>query len=126
MKNEKLRVSDFRPQLVCLDLSDCEFQDQQVLMNALSTLPHLRTLVLEGNPLTLASCYPGFTVESLPQLSYLDGSWVSPEERQCFRGLAKMSGETLELSICISESSECGRLPLSYLLSMQLCHFLHI
>ncbi|XP_030272338.1 leucine-rich repeat-containing protein 43 isoform X2 [Sparus aurata] len=79
------------PQLVCLDLSDCEFQDQQVLMNALSTLPHLRTLVLEGNPLTLASCYPGFTVESLPQLSYLDGSWISPEERQCFRGLAKMS-----------------------------------
>lgn len=100
--NEKWRVSDFRPQLVCLDLSDCEFQDQQVLMNALSTLPHLRTLVLEGNPLTLASCYPGFTVDSLPQLSYLDGSWISPEERQCFRGLAKMSGETMELSISIS------------------------
>ncbi|XP_036954192.1 leucine-rich repeat-containing protein 43-like isoform X1 [Acanthopagrus latus] len=79
------------PQLVCLDLSDCEFQDQQVLMNALRTLPHLRTLVLEGNPFTLASCYPGFTLDSLPQLSYLDGSWISPEERQCFRGLAKMS-----------------------------------
>ncbi|KAF1389194.1 hypothetical protein PFLUV_G00070910 [Perca fluviatilis] len=79
------------PQLVCLDLSDCEFQDQQSLLNALSTLPCLRTLVLEGNPFTLAPCYPGFTVDSLPQLSCLDGSWISPEERRCFRGLAKKS-----------------------------------
>ncbi|XP_078105859.1 leucine-rich repeat-containing protein 43-like [Sander vitreus] len=79
------------PQLVCLDLSDCEFQDQQSLLKALSTLPCLRTLVLEGNPFTLAPCYPGFTVDSLPRLSCLDGSWISPEERHCFRGLAKKS-----------------------------------
>ncbi|XP_032372974.1 leucine-rich repeat-containing protein 43 isoform X2 [Etheostoma spectabile] len=79
------------PQLVCLDLSDCEFQDQQSLLKALSTLPCLRTLVLEGNPFTLAPCYPGFTVDSLPQLSCLDASWISPEERHCFRGLAKKS-----------------------------------
>ncbi|XP_070689491.1 leucine-rich repeat-containing protein 43-like [Pempheris klunzingeri] len=80
------------PQLVCLDLSDCEFQDQRALLNALSTLPCLRTLVLEGNPFTLASCYPGFTVDSLPQLSCLDASWISPEERHCFRDLTKMNG----------------------------------
>ncbi|XP_051278476.1 leucine-rich repeat-containing protein 43-like isoform X2 [Dicentrarchus labrax] len=80
------------PLLVCLDLSDCEFQDQQTLLNALSTLPCLRTLVLEGNPFILACCYPGFTVDSLPQLSCLDASWISPEERHCFRGMAKMSG----------------------------------
>ncbi|KAM9360668.1 leucine-rich repeat-containing protein 43-like [Symphorus nematophorus] len=79
------------PQLVCLDLSDCEFQNQQALLNTLSTLPCLRTLLLEGNPFTLASCYPGFTVDSLPQLSCLDASWISPEERRAFRGLAKMS-----------------------------------
>ncbi|XP_035514109.1 leucine-rich repeat-containing protein 43-like [Morone saxatilis] len=79
------------PLLVCLDLSDCEFQDQQALLNALSTLPCLRTLVLEGNPFILACCYPGFTVDSLPQLSCLDASWISPEERHCFRGMAKMS-----------------------------------
>ncbi|XP_070759923.1 leucine-rich repeat-containing protein 43-like [Enoplosus armatus] len=79
------------PQLVCLDLSDCGFQDQQALLNALSTLPYLRTLVLEGNPFTLASCYPGFTVDSLPQLTCLDASWISPEERHCCRGLAKMT-----------------------------------
>ncbi|KAM7416689.1 hypothetical protein PAMA_018649 [Pampus argenteus] len=77
--------------LVCLDLSDCEFQAQQTLLNALSTLPCLRTLVLEGNPLTLVPSYPGFTVDSLPQLSCLDASWISPEERHRFRGMAKMS-----------------------------------
>ncbi|XP_045889677.1 leucine-rich repeat-containing protein 43-like [Micropterus dolomieu] len=79
------------PQLVCLDLRDCEFQDQRALLNALSTLPCLKTLVLEGNPFTLASCYPGFTVDSLPHLTCLDASWISPEERRCFRGLAKMT-----------------------------------
>ncbi|XP_030593899.1 leucine-rich repeat-containing protein 43 isoform X2 [Archocentrus centrarchus] len=79
------------PQLVCLDLSDCEFQDQPALLNALSTLPCLKTLVLEGNPFTLAPSYPGLTVDSLPQLSYLDASWISPDERRHFRGLAQMS-----------------------------------
>lgn len=45
---------------MCLDLGDCEFQDQRALLDGLSTLPRLRTLVLEGNPFTLACCYPGF------------------------------------------------------------------
>uniref|UniRef100_UPI0037E7506E leucine-rich repeat-containing protein 43-like n=1 Tax=Semicossyphus pulcher TaxID=241346 RepID=UPI0037E7506E len=78
------------PQLVCLDLSDCEFEDQRALLDALSTLPCLRTLLLEGNPFTLACCYPGLTVDSLPQLSCLDASWISPEERGRFRGLSRM------------------------------------
>ncbi|KAM3611060.1 uncharacterized protein V6R79_012922 [Siganus canaliculatus] len=78
------------PHLVCLDLDDCEFEDQQTLLDALSTLPCLRTLVLEGNPFTLASSYPGVTVDSLPQLSCLDTSSVSTEDRLSFRGLAKM------------------------------------
>ncbi|XP_074525636.1 leucine-rich repeat-containing protein 43-like isoform X2 [Halichoeres trimaculatus] len=84
------------PQLVCLDLSDCEFQDQWDLLKALSTLPCLRTLVLEGNPFTLASCYPGLTVDSLPQLSCLDSLRISPEERCCFRGLAEMRDLIME------------------------------
>lgn len=83
---------------MCLDLSDCEFQDQRALLNALSTLPCLRTLALEGNPLTLAASYPGFTVDSLQKLSFLDASWISPEERHRFRGLAKMSGEAMDWS----------------------------
>ncbi|XP_033947672.1 leucine-rich repeat-containing protein 43-like [Pseudochaenichthys georgianus] len=79
------------PQLVCMDLSHCEFKDQQALLRAVSTLPCLRTLVLEGNPFTLVPSYPGFTLDSLPLLSCLDASWISPEERLCFRGLAKKS-----------------------------------
>ncbi|XP_037832888.1 leucine-rich repeat-containing protein 43-like [Kryptolebias marmoratus] len=79
------------PQLVCLDLSDCEFLDQRALLGALSTLSCLKTLLLEGNPFTLAPSYPGFTVDSLPQLACLDTSWISAEERHCFRGLASMS-----------------------------------
>ncbi|XP_035809736.2 leucine-rich repeat-containing protein 43 isoform X2 [Amphiprion ocellaris] len=79
------------PQLVCLDLSDCDFQDQKTLLEALSSLPCLKTLVLEGNPFTLAPSYPGFTVDRLPALSCLDASWISPEERHSFRGLAEMS-----------------------------------
>lgn len=73
---------------MCLDLSNCEFEDQQALLGALSTLPSLRTLVLEGNPFTLAPSYPGFTVDTLPRLSCLDTSWISAEERHRFRGFA--------------------------------------
>ncbi|XP_037536008.1 leucine-rich repeat-containing protein 43-like [Nematolebias whitei] len=93
------------PQLVCLDLSDCEFQDQQALLSTLSTLPCLKTLFLFGNPFTLAPSYPGFTVDSLPQLTYLDASWISAEERHAFRGLATMSGLLVNVaSITVSLS----------------------
>ncbi|XP_029915160.1 leucine-rich repeat-containing protein 43-like [Myripristis murdjan] len=78
------------PKLVSLDLSGCDFRDQQALLEALATLPCLRTLLLEGNPFTLALSYPGFTVDSLPWLLYLDASQITPEERHRFRGLAKM------------------------------------
>uniref|UniRef100_A0A3Q2NQ34 Leucine rich repeat containing 43 n=1 Tax=Fundulus heteroclitus TaxID=8078 RepID=A0A3Q2NQ34_FUNHE len=79
------------PKLVCLDLSDCEFQDQRALVTALKSLPCLKTLMLKGNPFTLAPAYPGFTVDSLPQLVCLDFSWISSEERYRFGGLAGMS-----------------------------------
>ncbi|XP_062240976.1 leucine-rich repeat-containing protein 43-like isoform X2 [Platichthys flesus] len=84
------------PQLVCLDLGDCEFEDQRALLSALTTLPCLKTLVLEGNPFTLAHSYPGLTVDTLPQLSCLDHSWITPEERHRFQGLAKLSDVTVD------------------------------
>lgn len=84
----------FRPHLVCLDLGDCEFQDQRALLDALSTLPRLTTLVLEGNPFTLAACYPGFAVDQLPQLFYLDSTWIF--NIAVIRGLAQISGETAD------------------------------
>lgn len=86
---------------MCLDLGDCEFQDQRALLDALSTLPRLRTLVLEGNPFTLASCYPGWALDRLPKLLYLDSACISPQDRDCFRGLAQMSGEAVDAFIPI-------------------------
>ncbi|XP_061133931.1 leucine-rich repeat-containing protein 43-like isoform X5 [Syngnathus typhle] len=80
-----------RPELVCLDLSECDFREQRPLLKALGTLPCLRTLVLEGNPFTLAPSYPGFAVNALPRLSYLDAAWIAPEERHRYRGMANMS-----------------------------------
>ncbi|XP_051924044.1 phosphoserine aminotransferase isoform X2 [Hippocampus zosterae] len=79
------------PELVCLDLSECDFREQRPLLKALGTLPCLRTLVLEGNPFTLAPSYPGFAVDALPRLSYLDAAWIAPEERHRYRGMANMS-----------------------------------
>nr|XP_061800665.1 leucine-rich repeat-containing protein 43-like [Nerophis lumbriciformis] len=78
------------PELVCLDLSECDFGEQRPLLKALGTLPCLRTLVLEGNPFTLAPSYPGFAVDALPRLCYLDAAWIAPEERHRYRGMARM------------------------------------
>ncbi|XP_064153570.1 leucine-rich repeat-containing protein 43-like [Anguilla rostrata] len=78
-----------RPQLVSLDLSWCGFEEQLILVDSLSTLPRLRTLALEGNPLTLAPSYPGFLLDSLPRLLYLDGLRVTPDDRHHFHGLAR-------------------------------------
>uniref|UniRef100_A0A672JQM0 Leucine rich repeat containing 43 n=1 Tax=Salarias fasciatus TaxID=181472 RepID=A0A672JQM0_SALFA len=86
------------PRLVSLDLSDCEFQHQQELLQALSSLPLLKTLVLEGNPLTLTPCYPGLAVDSLPQLSCLDSSWISPEERLLFKGFSEMNDVKVDVA----------------------------
>ncbi|XP_008416777.1 leucine-rich repeat-containing protein 43 isoform X2 [Poecilia reticulata] len=79
------------PRLACLDLSNCNFQEQQYLVAALETLPCLKTLTLKGNPFTMTPSYPGFTVDSLPQLSCLDSSWVTTEDRYNFFGLARIN-----------------------------------
>ncbi|XP_027888826.1 leucine-rich repeat-containing protein 43 [Xiphophorus couchianus] len=79
------------PHLACLDLSNCNFQEQQFLVATLETLPCLKTLTLKGNPFTMTPSYPGFTVDSLPQISCLDSSWLTTEERYNFFGLARMN-----------------------------------
>ncbi|XP_014894488.1 leucine-rich repeat-containing protein 43 isoform X1 [Poecilia latipinna] len=79
------------PCLACLDLSNCNFQEQRLLVATLETLPCLKTLTLKGNPFTMTPSYPGFTVDSLPQLSCLDSSWLTTEERYNFFGLARIN-----------------------------------
>ncbi|KAF7200346.1 leucine-rich repeat-containing protein 43 isoform X1 [Nothobranchius furzeri] len=95
------------PQLVTLELNDCEFEDQQALLNALSSLPSLKMLMLKGNPFTLAPSYPGLAVDCLPQLACLDTLWLFPKERSRFRGLASVRDVTMDVA---SVTVSLGRL----------------
>uniref|UniRef100_A0A7N5KGN2 Leucine rich repeat containing 43 n=1 Tax=Ailuropoda melanoleuca TaxID=9646 RepID=A0A7N5KGN2_AILME len=87
-------TADHWPNLVSLDLSFNDLTDLQGMIASLSTLPHLRLLVLQGNPLALVPYYRGFTIDSLSQLCVLDDITVSPSEKHQFRGLSH-SGDLL-------------------------------
>lgn len=78
-----------------LDLSWSGYTEHYALVDALSRLPHLRNLVLEGNPLTLTTLYPGFTLDSLVHLLYLDGNQITPDDRHRFSGLAQLRGNII-------------------------------
>ncbi|XP_062307941.1 leucine-rich repeat-containing protein 43-like [Osmerus eperlanus] len=95
----QLLTGAFWPQLVSLDLSWSDFQGHRVMVEALATLPCLRTLVLQGNPLTLTPSFPGFTLDSLPRLLYLDAARVTPDDRHRFRGLANMRDMILDQAV---------------------------
>ncbi|XP_072581350.1 leucine-rich repeat-containing protein 43 [Vulpes vulpes] len=81
-------TADHWPNLVSLDLSFNDLTDLQGMIASLSTLQHLRLLVLQGNPLGLVPYYRGFTIDSLPRLCVLDDITVSPSEKYQFRGLS--------------------------------------
>ncbi|XP_060239215.1 leucine-rich repeat-containing protein 43 [Meriones unguiculatus] len=81
-------TSDNWHKLVSLDLSFNDLTDLQSMIAGLSTLRHLRLLVLQGNPLALVPYYRGFTVDSLARLCVLDDITVSPNEKHQFRGLS--------------------------------------
>ncbi|XP_012586298.1 PREDICTED: leucine-rich repeat-containing protein 43 [Condylura cristata] len=82
------------PNLVSLDLSFNGLTGLQRVLAGLSSLPRLRLLLLQGNPLALVPYYRGLTVDSLARLCVLDDVTVSPGERRQFRGLSR-SGELL-------------------------------
>ncbi|XP_017579133.1 leucine-rich repeat-containing protein 43 isoform X2 [Pygocentrus nattereri] len=99
-------TADLWPQLRSLDLSWSGFTEQCALIEALFALPCLQSLVLEGNPLTLTPSYPGFVLDSLFRLLYMDGKRVTPEDRLRFSGLAKLKGpvcEEAEVIVCIQK-----------------------
>ncbi|KAI4889406.1 hypothetical protein NFI96_034090 [Prochilodus magdalenae] len=92
------------PQLMSLDLSWSGFTEQCAVVEALSALPHLQCLALEGNPLTLTPSYPGFVLDSLIRLLYIDGRQVTPDDRLRFSGLAQLPGavcKKAEVIVCI-------------------------
>ncbi|XP_027001573.1 leucine-rich repeat-containing protein 43 isoform X2 [Tachysurus fulvidraco] len=99
-------TADLWPQLISLDLSWSGYTKQYALVDALSRLPRLRSLVLEGNPLTLTTLYPGFTLDSLVHLLYLDGNQVTPDDRHRFSGLAQLKAsvsEEAEVTVCVKK-----------------------
>ncbi|XP_069038265.1 leucine-rich repeat-containing protein 43 isoform X4 [Lepisosteus oculatus] len=109
--NYKYLMAAFWPELVSLDLSFSGFGDQVGMMDALATLPSLRCLVLQGAPLTLAPSYPGYTLDSLPRLIFLDDARVSPDERHCFSGLAKKRELIAEEGVVIVKIGELKGIP---------------
>uniref|UniRef100_A0A8D2CS98 Leucine rich repeat containing 43 n=1 Tax=Sciurus vulgaris TaxID=55149 RepID=A0A8D2CS98_SCIVU len=87
-------TNNYWPNLVSLDLGFNDLTDLQGMMVSLSTLRHLRLLVLQGNPLALVPYYRGFTIDSLTRLCVLDDITVSPNEKHQFRGFS-LSGDLL-------------------------------
>ena len=83
----------FRPNLISLDLSFNNLTDLQSMVAGLQTLPHLRLLLLQGNPLALVPHYRGLTIDSLARLCVLDDITVSSNEKHLFRGLSHSKGE---------------------------------
>ncbi|XP_074061651.1 leucine-rich repeat-containing protein 43 isoform X2 [Macrotis lagotis] len=81
-------TSTYWPNLVSLDLGYNELTELRYMIAGLCTLPQLRLLVLQGNPLALVPHYRGYTIDCLPQLFVLDDISVSPEERYLFQGLS--------------------------------------
>ncbi|XP_047417409.1 leucine-rich repeat-containing protein 43 isoform X2 [Sciurus carolinensis] len=87
-------TNNYWPNLVSLDLGFNDLTDLQGMMVSLSTLRHLRLLVLQGNPLALVPYYRGLTIDSLTRLCVLDDITVSPNEKHQFRGFS-LSGDLL-------------------------------
>ncbi|XP_037365765.1 leucine-rich repeat-containing protein 43 [Talpa occidentalis] len=87
-------TSNHWPNLVSLDLSFNDLTGLQSMVASLRSLPRLRLLLLQGNPLALVPYYRGFTIDSLARLCVLDDITVSPSEKHQFRRLSHI-GEFL-------------------------------
>ncbi|KAK6190964.1 hypothetical protein SNE40_002720 [Patella caerulea] len=82
-------TGDNWPCLLSLDLSNNNLSDLLDVVRKLGTLPKLRNLVLQGNPLAFIPGYRGYIVDSLRKLSILDDLLISADERHHYKGLAR-------------------------------------
>ncbi|XP_052246796.1 leucine-rich repeat-containing protein 43-like isoform X3 [Dreissena polymorpha] len=89
-------TAQYWPQLLSLDLSNNNLSDILDVVQKLSTLPKMRNLVLQGNPLSLIPGYRGYTVDCLRKLSVLDDIMISADERHYFKGLARRREHILD------------------------------
>lgn len=77
------------PNLLSLDFAFNNLCDLLDIVKKLQTLPKLRNLVLQGNPISLVPAYRGYTIDSLRALDFLDDVAISADEKHHFKGLAR-------------------------------------
>ncbi|XP_056009171.1 leucine-rich repeat-containing protein 43-like isoform X9 [Ostrea edulis] len=82
-------TGDYWPHLLSLDLSHNNLSDLLDVIRKLGSLPKLRNLILQGNPLSLIPGYRGYTIDSLWKLSILDDIMISADEKHHYKGLAR-------------------------------------
>lgn len=82
-------TGDYWPNLLSLDLSHNNLSDLLDVIRKLGTLPKLRNLILQGNPLALIAGYRGYTIDSLRKLNILDDIMISADEKHHYKGLAR-------------------------------------
>ncbi|XP_032242311.2 leucine-rich repeat-containing protein 43 [Nematostella vectensis] len=91
--------------LLSLDLSCNNLPDLYSTINTLKTLPKLRNLVMQGNPLALVPGYRGYVIDSIRALTILDDTRISADEKHYFKGLSKLRDIPMDearLTIAIS------------------------
>ena len=72
-----------RPNLTCIDLSDNELKDPEIVSQIFEKLKDLRVLYLSNNPVTRnIPNYRKHMISKLPQLTYLDDKPVFTNDRR--------------------------------------------
>ncbi|XP_071093014.1 leucine-rich repeat-containing protein 43-like [Haliotis cracherodii] len=104
-------TGDYWPCLLSLDLSHNDLSDLLDVVRKLGTLPKLRNLILQGNPLSLIPGYRGYTIDSLRKLSILDDIRISADEKHHFKGLARRREYVLDEAKVTIEVSQMTGLP---------------
>lgn len=105
-------TGDYWSELLSLDLSNNNLSDLLEIVRKLSTLPRLRNLVLQGNPLSLIPGYRGYVVDSLKKLFILDDIRISADEKHHFKGLAKRKEFILDEAKIIFEVKYIKNIPM--------------
>ncbi|XP_041348975.1 leucine-rich repeat-containing protein 43-like isoform X2 [Gigantopelta aegis] len=105
-------TGDYWPNLLSLDLSHNNLSDLVNCVRKLSSLPKLRNLILQGNPLSLIPGYRGYIIDVMRKLSILDDISISADEKHHFKGLARRKEYILDEAKIILEVSTLKGLPM--------------
>nr|XP_002125292.2 leucine-rich repeat-containing protein 43-like [Ciona intestinalis] len=80
---------EYWPSLMSLDLSYNNLNQLVELVDRLASLPNLRNLILQGNPMSLIPGYRGHVVDALKELVVFDDVHISADEKHHYKGLGK-------------------------------------